>query len=75
MVPGQERATNNGDGTKTDKLTGLMWESGRVPTLTKNSILEENTRLKYILLQRIQSLSEKRDWLDPDIEKVAKQII
>ena len=70
------RCTFNGNGTVTDNLTGLMWEAnpGEEAKKTGRSLEEEIAWLEYLLSQIIQSLPEKRDWLDPEIEKAARQV-
>jgi hypothetical protein len=35
----------------------------------------ENGRLKYALKMILQDLPAKRDWLNPDIEKMARELI
>lgn len=41
---------------------------------TTSNLKDENDWLKYLLKQIIQSLPEKRDWLDPEIERAARAI-
>lgn len=42
---------------------------------TVEGLLESNKEMLFILKQIIDMLPSHRDWLDPDIERAAKEII
>lgn len=62
LAPSKDRFIVNGDGTVTDKLTGLMWMQGETPLLVQKEAL---------IYCRELELAGYRDWVMPTLKELA----
>ncbi|MBR4725980.1 MAG: DUF1566 domain-containing protein [Lachnospiraceae bacterium] len=65
MMPSELRFVKNGDGTITDKVTGLMWMEEETPLLTQKEAL--------IYCQELD-LAGHKDWVMPTLKELATLI-
>lgn len=58
-------------------IQGVLIESSLMNEATKavKEVVEENARLKHLLGQIIQDLPSNKDWLNPDIEREAIELL
>ncbi len=65
LMPSTERFVKNGDGTITDKVTGLMWMEEETPLLTQREAL---------VYCRELTLAGYNDWVMPTLKELATLI-
>ena len=65
LMPSAERFVKNGDGTITDKVTGLMWMEKETPLLTQKEAL--------VYCQELE-LAGHNDWVMPTLKELATLI-